>query len=33
MDNITEAFERGTKSEFIQFLGNSKKSGSELKSQ
>lgn len=33
MDNIAEGFERGTKAEFIQFLGYSKGSCSELRSQ
>jgi four helix bundle protein len=33
MDNIAEGFERGTRSEFIQFLGYSKGSCGELRSQ
>jgi four helix bundle protein len=33
MDNIAEGFERGTKSEFIQFLGYAKGSSGELRSQ
>ena len=33
MDNIAEGFERGTKGEFIQFLGYSKGSCGELRSQ
>lgn len=33
MDNIAEGFERGTRAEFIQFLGYSKGSCGELKSQ
>lgn len=33
MDNIAEGFERGTKAEFIQFLGYSKGSCGELRSQ
>jgi four helix bundle protein len=33
MDNIAEGFERGTKLEFIQFLGYSKGSCGELRSQ
>jgi four helix bundle protein len=33
MDNIAEGFERGTKSEFIQFLGYAKGSYGELRSQ
>jgi four helix bundle protein len=33
MDNIAEGFERGTKAEFIQFLGFSKASCGELRSQ
>jgi four helix bundle protein len=33
MDNIAEGFERGTKAEFIQFLGYSRGSCSELRSQ
>ncbi|MBD0278796.1 MAG: four helix bundle protein, partial [Flavisolibacter sp.] len=32
MDNIAEGFERGTKSEFIQFLGYAKGSCGELRS-
>ncbi len=32
MDNIAEGFERGTRSEFIQFLGYSKGSWGELRS-
>jgi four helix bundle protein len=33
MDNIAEGFERGTKAEFIQFLGYAKGSCGELRSQ
>ena len=33
MDNIAEGFERGTRAEFIQFLGYSKGSCGELRSQ
>jgi four helix bundle protein len=33
MDNIAEGFERGTRSEFLQFLGYSKGSCGELRSQ
>ena len=33
MDNIAEGFERGTRGEFIQFLGYSKGSCGELRSQ
>ncbi len=33
MDNIAEGFERGTRAEFIQFLGYSKGSYGELRSQ
>lgn len=33
MDNIAEGFERGTRSEFIQFLGYSKGSCGEVRSQ
>src|SRR5688572_16075109 len=33
MDNIAEGFERGSRNEFIQFLGYSKGSCSEVKSQ
>ena len=33
MDNIAEGFERGTRSEFIQFLGYSKGSCGEFRSQ
>src|SRR5215217_6923828 len=33
MDNIAEGFERGTRSEFIQFLGYAKGSCGELRSQ
>lgn len=33
MDNIAEGFERGTRAEFIQFLGYSKGSSGELRSQ
>ena len=33
MDNIAEGFERGTKGEFLQFLGYSKGSCGELRSQ
>lgn len=33
MDNIAEGFERGTRAEFIQFLGYSKASCSEFRSQ
>jgi four helix bundle protein len=33
MDNIAEGFERGTKNEFLQFLGYSKGSAGECKSQ
>ena len=33
MDNIAEGFERGTKNEFIQFLGYAKGSCEELRSQ
>ncbi len=33
MDNIAEGFERGTRAEFIQFLGYSKDSCGELRSQ
>ena len=33
MDNIAEGFERGTKGEFIQFLGYAKGSCGELRSQ
>lgn len=33
MDNIAEGFERGTKSEFIQFLGYAKGSCGEVRSQ
>ena len=33
MDNIVEGFERGTRAEFIQFLGYSKGSCGELRSQ
>ena len=33
LDNIAEGFERGTRSEFIQFLGYSKGSCGELRSQ
>ena len=33
MDNIAEGFERGSRNEFIQFLGYSKASCSEVKSQ
>lgn len=33
MDNIAEGFERGTRAEFIQFLGYAKGSSGELRSQ
>ena len=33
MDNIAERFERGTRAEFIQFLGYAKRSCGELRSQ
>jgi four helix bundle protein len=33
MDNIAEGFERGTRAEFIQFLGYSKGSSGEVRSQ